>query len=216
MFHMNPYPNDKAAAEEKAAGNGNAEEAAADENAAAKPQGFDRDGKDWNPDTMAADVAAIQLSSSTVGIPEATVEACRRVMSEGYMKIGEGQEVEFSVWENFYKLLCADVIAERERLGPGWNFVVAQAVYTRQARDLIRTLLGPDLKFVVLDVDKVLQSERMASRFNMPPEAAPGLLKYCNGFEAATEDETSTLGLSVGHETTQEHVAQAVLAFMNQ
>lgn len=135
-------------------------------------------------------------------LPAERNATCKRALNEGFLKIVHGRDVPFSIWEDFYLELCADVKRERERLGPGWNFVVAQAVYTRQARDLIRDQLGPDLSLVVLDVDKELQAERLAGRFDMPASAASNLMKVCQGFEPAVEDEPRTFDIKVTRDKT--------------
>lgn len=150
------------------------------------------------------------------GIPRGRIQVCKRALNDGFMKISQGASVDFSVWADFYKELCADVLRERERLGPGWNFVIANAVYTVQTRDLVRQILGPELKFVVLDIDVELQSERIASRFGMPLTAAPGMKKCCKGFEIGREDEVNTCSVKVEREKTLEHITEEVLAVLEQ
>ena len=49
-----------------------------------------------------------------------------------------------------------------ERVGGDW--VVAQAVPSRKLRDLIKSKLGPDLQFVVLNLDKDHQEDRLKPR----------------------------------------------------
>jgi gluconate kinase len=145
------------------------------------------------------------------GVPAERIAACKRALDNGFMKVVHGKQVPFGIWEDFYLELCADVKRERERLGPGWNFVVAQAVYTRQARDLIRDQLGPALSLVVLDVDKELQAERLAGRFGMPASAAPNMMKVCQGFEPAVEDEPRTFDIKVTRDKSATDVLGEVL-----
>ena len=136
---------------------------------------------------------------------------------DGYLKITQGQEVSFTVWENFYQDLCNDILLERERHGKGWNFVVANAIYTRQARDLVQKLLGSAVLFVVLDIDVQQQSERIASRFGMPVTAAKSMEKYCRGFETGDAKEINDpniLSLQVGTKTPDELLAE-IVSFVN-
>merc|ERR1711997_733173 len=84
------------------------------------------------------------------------------MMDEGYINMLSGKEVDQAVWANGYGMMCDDIIRERNKLGGDW--VINQAVYTRAARDVVRKKLGPNLKFVALDMDPELQSKRLAKR----------------------------------------------------
>ena len=133
------------------------------------------------------------------GIPPATVAACARAL-EGFERVaaGAGSSVEDAVWEAFYTALCADVLAERARLGPGWNLAVGGAVLTRASRDLVRRLLGPALRFVVIDIEAGLQAERLRERYGLPAEAHGALEGRCRAeaaFLAPTALDGATGGL---------------------
>ena len=147
-------------------------------------------------------------------IPQDRIVACDDALKQGFMKVVLGAKVDFVIWETFYTQMCADIVKERQRFGPGWHFVVSQAVYTRAARDLIRRLLV-DVNFVVLEIDTELQSKRLAARFGMSESAADNMKKHCQGFERKEENETNTIGLTVEKNKTPEQMATEVLLFLN-
>ena len=62
----------------------------------------------------------------------------------------------------FYGVLCDDIKRERERIGGDW--AVALMANTRWLRDMVRSRLGPDLTFVVLDMAWEDLEERLRSR----------------------------------------------------
>jgi len=83
--------------------------------------------------------------------------------SAEYQKMTQGQEYDRKILEDdFYGLICNDIKRERGRLGGDW--VVAMAVDTRAWRDFIRSRLGPDLEFVVLEMDLEMIQNRVRSR----------------------------------------------------
>ena len=75
---------------------------------------------------------------------------------------GEGEPL---VWDALYTAMCSDIL-EKQHANPDTNFIISQAVYTRsttpttaarRSRDMVRELLGPNLTFLILDMDKELQ-----------------------------------------------------------
>ena len=101
-------------------------------------------------------IDALIAAKALRGIPNARKEAMGTALKE-WSKFKKGEE-DYNL-EEFYTLLCDNIITERERVGGDW--VVAQAVPTRKLRELVRSILGPDLVFVVLDLEKGLQEERL-------------------------------------------------------
>ena len=100
---------------------------------------------------------------SLTGISKKRRDVCKLALNKGYMQIFEGNAVDPKIWEDFYNLLCEDILKERGKLGGKW--VINQAVYTRAARDIIRDRLGDDLTMVVLESgEENLQVERLAIR----------------------------------------------------
>jgi len=64
--------------------------------------------------------------------------------------------------DRFLRLMAEDIAKERMRVGGDW--VVAFAVYDRKDRDIFRTILGSEVIFVLLDLDKDLLKERLSGR----------------------------------------------------
>eukprot|EP00091_Calanus_sinicus_P006650 TRINITY_DN17357_c0_g1_i1.p1 TRINITY_DN17357_c0_g1~~TRINITY_DN17357_c0_g1_i1.p1 ORF type:complete len:132 (-),score=43.87 TRINITY_DN17357_c0_g1_i1:50-445(-) len=110
--------------------------------------------------------------------------------------------------EEFYTLLCENIIQERQRVGGDW--VVAQAVPTRKLRELVRSFLGPDLVFVVLDLETGLQEERLK-----PREGSYDLKYFDMKYEAAHDDEENTIDLKITREMDLENVVDNIMSKQN-
>ena len=52
----------------------------------------------------------------------------------------------------FLKMMGDNIVTERPRLGG--NFAIAQAIFSRSQRDMLREIVGPDLHFMVLSMTK--------------------------------------------------------------
>ena len=87
------------------------------------------------------------------------MEVCneRSMASQKAVK-SEGEEA----LAKFYEFLCDDIKSGRDRIGGDW--AVAMGGFTRQVRDLVRSRLGPDVTFVVLDMAWEDMEERFRSR----------------------------------------------------
>merc|ERR1712112_151390 len=70
--------------------------------------------------------------------------------------------IDHSGKDRFLKLMAEDIAKERMRVGGDW--VVAFAVYDRKDRDIFRKILGSEVIFVLLDLDKDLLKERLSRR----------------------------------------------------
>ena len=66
----------------------------------------------------------------------------------------------------------------RQKNRLGGDFAVAFAVMSRKSRDLLRTLLGPDLVFIVLNLTKECQTKRIEARH--PGEGQKGVRNSFN------------------------------------
>jgi len=156
------------------------------------------------------------------GIPEKRKEICRLALEEGYRKILEKKgEVDPKIWDDLYNILCDDILKEREKIGGNW--VVGQAVYTKAARDLIRSRLGEDLIFIVLESgEEDLQLERLAKRYlgegevteEAREETKKKLEQHAGGAEPVEEEEKNTFVIQVTKAQTPEDVVKKVLNFM--
>ena len=79
-----------------------------------------------------------------------------------YEKMMQDEEFDEEALANYYLVLCDDIKRERERIGGDW--AVAMVIDTRRWRDVVRSRLGPDLTFVVLDMSWEDQVERLRGR----------------------------------------------------
>ena len=78
--------------------------------------------------------------------------------------IGDFSEVNVEDIGNFFSSLCDDIITERKRLGGNW--VIAFAIPDIASRDILRSLLGPELVFVVLELSPELQAHYIFKKAN--------------------------------------------------
>jgi len=70
--------------------------------------------------------------------------------------------IDHSGKDRFLQLMAEDIARERMRVGGDW--VVAFAVYDREDRDIFRKVLGNEVIFVLLDLDKDLMKKRLSRR----------------------------------------------------
>ena len=162
------------------------------------------------------------------GVSQERKEACNRMLNEGYMNLMFGRKTDPSVWERGYDMMCDDIIGERKRLGGDW--VVNQAVYTRDARDIVRKKLGPNLKFVILEMDQELQIKRLAKRSlsgvchanelsghiteGALEKAKKDVITRTGGLEKAQTDEPNTFALEITESMSLDDVVVKILAFV--
>ena len=83
---------------------------------------------------------------------------------EAFMGMMKGQGFDnFEVTlDPLYDYMGMDIARQRTRLGG--NMAIAQAVFSRKQRDKLRSLIGPDLVFIVLNMTKECQSKRVRGR----------------------------------------------------
>ena len=87
----------------------------------------------------------------------------------------------------FLKMMGDNIVTERPRLGG--NFAIAQAIFSRSQRDMLREIVGPDLHFMVLSMTKETQDKRLKARHgDSVPE---GLLDFFIKFSEKCENNKS-------------------------
>ena len=111
----------------------------------------------------------------------------------------------------FYQLEAEDIKKERARVGGNW--IVADAIFKRWERDIIREVLD-DVIFVVLEISYDLVKDRLSGRERDKHLADWCLAQYCK-FETAQIEEPRTLGFRIQEESTVEQNARAILDFIN-
>ena len=109
--------------------------------------------------------------------------------------------------------MCKDIMAERKRVGGNW--AIAQAVPTRELRDVIRKELGPQLEFVILSLTQDAQKERIKKRHG-DDESQQGFVDFLVGmldkFEPAMSDEPRAIEISIRPEMAPEDVIAQILS----
>ena len=152
------------------------------------------------------------------GISQERKDICNSALEKGYKEILKGTSVDPKIWEDFYNIMCDDILVGRAKLGGRW--VVGQAVYTKAAREVVREKLGDDLTMIVLECgEDDIQIERLASRAlgagEVTKEAKKATeercAKFAGGHEQVEEDEKNTFSIMVTKAMTPEDVVKIVL-----
>ena len=110
--------------------------------------------------------------------------------------------------EPMYKIMAKDLIKQRNRLGGNW--AIAQAVFSRKQRELLRNIIGPDLVFIVISMTKECNAQRIKKRGNMG-EYADALIKYAELCEPAGDDEENAYNIVVTEDMSIDDVMGKVL-----
>ena len=127
------------------------------------------------------------------GLPQERIDAVADGLDE-LIKMTEGAEYDMDKAWSFYKAISDDITKERKRIGG--NFAIAQIVPKRAIRDRIRAHLGPELVFVVLDMSKEDQRDRILARHG--DESILAIMERCYDVsERATDDEPNAINLFI-------------------
>lgn len=86
--------------------------------------------------------------------------------------------------------------------------MIAQGVPNRATRDYIRRTLGPDLTFVVLNMEKEEQKKRIESRHGNGGDTSDWAY---NLFESVMKDEENAIEVMVSNTMSREDVVEAIL-----
>ena len=139
-----------------------------------------------------------------------------------------GKEHDREVENKVYSAMAEDIKRERQRIGGDW--AVATVVMTREARDNLRKILGPQLVFILLTMPSEDRRMRILSRHKndegavdmmeviFRPEKPDSFFsffhEYFQRFEEACEPgqegEPNTINLSVTAAMTKEEVVEEV------
>jgi len=151
------------------------------------------------------EVFAANAAKYLKGIPKEITAALGRSEKE-WKKAMEGTD-DYDVSEPM-SLMCENILKERKRVGGDW--VVAFAVTSRKLRDLIKEKLGPELVFVVLDVDKDLQRERLEPRLEVLGETFIEMLTKFK-CEPANGDEGNSIDLKITRDMHLDDVVKIIM-----
>jgi len=121
-----------------------------------------------------------------------------------------GQEYDKSVLNEFYAELSKDILQQKNRIGGDW--AIALVVFKRECRDAIREILGPNLTFVHLTMDKEERSERLAQRHEGNEKFKETLEAFEKILDITDEtEEPNLIQVSVKKGMTRNEVVEIIL-----
>jgi len=126
-------------------------------------------------------------------------------------KLMSGQEYDKELFKNYYKEMCKDITKQKERIGGDW--AIAHVVFSREIRDMMREIFGPDLIFIVLTMSKEEKKKRLMNRHDGDLQ----FVELMESFEKIMEDnddksvpEPNTITVTVTGEMTRKQVVEEV------
>ena len=135
----------------------------------------------------------------------------RRESKTEWGKVVKGEDYNL---EEFYSIMCEDILKERKRVGGDW--AVAQAVPTRKLRDLIKSKLVPDLLFVVLELDEDLYRERLSPRIELVGKDRTEMwLNMKLRYEPVDDNEENAVDMEITREMEPDHVVAKIMKKLN-
>ena len=133
-----------------------------------------------------------------------------------YMKLSQNQELDEEAGQRLQEYMGECIEYERKRIGGNW--VVAHAVPTRRLRDFIRKILGKDLVFILLQLDKDTTLERLTRRHGNG-EMGKALTDFCfkieSFYELKASDEENTFDIIITDDMTSHDVNEKILETVN-
>lgn len=126
---------------------------------------------------------------------------------------GQVENIDWEKFKPFYTVMSNEIKYQHERVGG--DFVVAQAVTSRDMRDHIRKQI-PNCIFVTLTMTKETQLKRVTARHGK--EGADAIIEFLskiyNLYEGPGEGEKNTYNIDITAEMTREDVKQKVLELL--
>ena len=110
-----------------------------------------------------------------------------------------------------YDCMAADISKQNKRLGG--KMAVAQAIYSREQRDSMKKILGPECVFIVLNLSKECQKKRVTERHgeDANEEFMNMLINFAKMYEPAGEDEENAYNVEITEDMNREDVIQKIL-----
>merc|ERR1719430_198206 len=121
----------------------------------------------------------------------------------------EGKEADVGALEAMYREMCKDIARERARLGGDW--AIATVIHSQSMRDFVRSLLGPELEIVVLEMTLEEQMERIKGRHEGNEDAVQMMKAFFEFCEPAGPEEANTIGITVTPGMSPGEVLQRIL-----
>ena len=138
-------------------------------------------------------------------------------INEFYLKLSEKQELDEVQGARAYEYMSKSVGSERKRIGGDW--AVAQAVPTKNMRDVIRKHLGKDkVTFILIGLEPEATRERLNKRHGESEEGktmTDFCMKVNSFYELKTANEEDTYDIIVNNEMTPKDVVKKILEIVN-
>ena len=131
---------------------------------------------------------------------------------EEFKKLMKGQILDVDETEKYYSALCKDIISEKRRIGGNW--VVTQAVPTKNLRKHIKKELGNGVVFILLNVLDDDKLRFFRSRHGAGAALFKRLDKIYDRFEPASEDEKDVITINVFEDMTPDELVERILALV--
>jgi len=119
-----------------------------------------------------------------------------------------GKEHEKEAFIKYFRAMAIDVKNEKKRIGG--NFAIAYVVFSRELRDLIREILGPEVVFVLLRMSPEDLRKRVLARHHGEDGAADFMNTLAKLFEPAQENEPRTVEVEITAEMTRAQVVNQI------
>ena len=143
------------------------------------------------------------------GLPQERIDTCASADNE-FLSMFNGQDYDNRIILDGLSVMCKDIAKERKRLGGDW--AIAMAVPKRIHRDHIKAELGPDLRFVVLNMSKEDQQARIKARHGDKESIAnDALTNTYDLYEPATDDEHNAIDVQITPEMSPDDVVDKIL-----
>eukprot|EP00483_Globobulimina_turgida_P005125 UN05135 len=150
-------------------------------------------------------------------------------VKNGYQALFKGENPPLSVWKPYYTLLAKEILKVRSKYNDK-NMICSQSVYPYCVREYLRSVLCPELIFIVLNTPTELLTKRIIDRDTKSAagrgwtlkeyiDSFPGdytIEKYKNeiavrfiGFEQMQKNEPKTFQIDVDENMTTDEVLHA-------
>ena len=129
------------------------------------------------------------------------------------------QEYEAENVKPFFQSLAENIVKHKKRLGG--NFAVAQAVPTRNFRDVVKKVFGPQGIFVTIRLSKDTNVKRVEARHaGGDEEMKKSVIEFLNGiydqYEDAQPGEENCVTVHVEPEDSREDVMNKILKLVEE
>ena len=119
----------------------------------------------------------------------------------------------------FFRVLAENIVKHKKRLGG--NFAVAQAVPSREFRDCMKEVFGPQAIFVTIRLSKETNVKRVEARHaGGDEEMKKSIIEFLNGiydqYEDAQPGEENCVTVHVEPEDSREDVMNKILKLVEE